>query len=789
MTDTQLPPSLMAHHAAALRQLARQLVRDPNDAEDALQETWLRALQAPPQTTNRLRAWLETVLRNVVRRRARQSARSHHREHSVARREATDATVDVVAHRQTLRALTDAVLALRPGWQEVVLARYFEGLPPREIARREGREVAAVHRDLERAKAALRQTLAKRLGDRGDWRGPLAALCGLPLPRTITLAPPGLVAGGILIAMKKQLVIALCAACAVALVWVAEPGAPYGETPPSAGEAPLPEPMVASAAATAEAPPARSEVPVAPPVADALAPHRFAMEIHTRDDDDLPVPGAVIWIAPAHHELNRATAGDDGVLRLSWRGRVPSMAMVFGSPDDPTGGKRLRRIAVTAGTTAVAPLRLKRPEHKALFSFISLEVQGQALTRNALSASQLPAVEVDDDGTAWFVTPVQASGSEPATNELTISGGTFELAPIIGRAAFHAYRQAERENREGEAPATGSVRGVVRNARGEPAADVLVQVGLDPDRRSPWSARTANDGTFSIEKIPAGSLHLRAGGGDHGLAHAPIEIIGGQEVIWQGQLDRGVELTGHLVDRNGAALAGWHVEARPHGETGPWIDGTQAGEDGRFAIPNVTHQPYTLRLRPADGVVHGWSVESVWPGGEQELTVRGAELGTGEMRVQPVGPDGQPWPVAELRLWHDEFFEGVRSRPASSDKPRAIAHLAPGLYTVSAGGPGIAFHDAAQTHVAAGSPTELGALALPEPALLGLPEELDPGEAKFALLRLHEAVPSRASALDRTTRKMLLPPGEYLARDGEADREIEVEPGSNVFEPLEPRAK
>ena len=75
MTETQIPPTLMATHAAALRQLARRLVQDPNDAEDALQETWLRALQAPPHNTHRLRAWLEAVLRNVVRRRVRQRRR------------------------------------------------------------------------------------------------------------------------------------------------------------------------------------------------------------------------------------------------------------------------------------------------------------------------------------------------------------------------------------------------------------------------------------------------------------------------------------------------------------------------------------------------------------------------------------------------------------------------------------------------------------------------------------------------------------------------------------------
>ena len=126
----------------------------------------------------------------------------------------------------------------------------------------------------------------------------------------------------------------------------------------------------------------------------------------------------------------------------------------------------------------------------------------------------------------------------------------------------------------------------------------------------------------------------------------------------------------------------------------------------------------------------------------------------------------------------------MRSKATSSTKPRVIAHLCPGLYTVTAGGPGIAHHDIAQMHVAAKTPTDLGTIALPEPALLGLPEDLDVGEDKFTLLRLHPAVPSRAGALTAKNRKMLLPAGTYLARDGETDREIEVEAGSNAFEPL-----
>jgi hypothetical protein len=364
--------------------------------------------------------------------------------------------------------------------------------------------------------------------------------------------------------------------------------------------------------------------------------------------------------------------------------------------------------------------------------------------------------------------------------------GSFEYAVQAEVARKFRFFQADGsvllEDVSGGEEATGALRGVVRDAAGAPVPGALVQVGPERDRRSPFATRTADDGSFALDNVPAGAMQLRAGGGDHGLAHAPIEVVPGQEVAWEGRLDRGVELTGTLVDGRGAPLAGWHVEALAHGAAEPWIDGAVAGEDGRFAIPNVMHCPYALRVRPPDGALFAWRIEGVWPGAEQRLVVRGAELGRGAVRLQPVRPDGQPAAGIELRLWLDAVGEGVRSSSSSGDA-RQIDHLGPGLYTIAAGGPGLAHLDVAQVQVAAGAPSELGALAVAEPARLSLPEGLEVGERTFALLRLHDAVPSRAGALGADNRELVLPPGRYLVHDGENTRELEVKPGANAFEP------
>jgi RNA polymerase sigma-70 factor, ECF subfamily len=62
----QLPPDAL-QHLDALYSLARWLVRDPSEAEDLVQETYLRALKAAHQfqAGTNLRAWLFCILRHT----------------------------------------------------------------------------------------------------------------------------------------------------------------------------------------------------------------------------------------------------------------------------------------------------------------------------------------------------------------------------------------------------------------------------------------------------------------------------------------------------------------------------------------------------------------------------------------------------------------------------------------------------------------------------------------------------------------------------------------------------
>ena len=147
-----------------MRRLAMALLGNAHDAEDVAQESWTRALQggATPEDGE---AWLSGVARNVARRMGRSEGARAARERS---RDVETVTPDVaeVAERASLqREVVGDVLALPEPYRSVVLLRWFEDLPPREIARRLERPLHTVKTQLARGQERLRATLQGRHGD------------------------------------------------------------------------------------------------------------------------------------------------------------------------------------------------------------------------------------------------------------------------------------------------------------------------------------------------------------------------------------------------------------------------------------------------------------------------------------------------------------------------------------------------------------------------------------------------------------------------------------------------
>ena len=163
-----VPPTfehLMLPHLDAAYNLARWLLRDPHDAEDAVQEACLRAHRALDRFRGGDgRAWLLTIVRHVCYSHLRQ----HRRQPAVEEfsDEAHGSTHDpaeanaVAWHEVKSGLLREALDRLAPEFREVIVLHELEGLPYREIAAVAEIPIGTVMSRLARARQKLQAELA-----------------------------------------------------------------------------------------------------------------------------------------------------------------------------------------------------------------------------------------------------------------------------------------------------------------------------------------------------------------------------------------------------------------------------------------------------------------------------------------------------------------------------------------------------------------------------------------------------------------------------------------------------
>ena len=193
-----VPLETLRREAAWVRRLAVRLLRDETDADDVIQEVWLRAMRSPPRSEAAVRSWLGRVVRRLVLDRRRGEARTRRRDEIAGRaRGAAPATIDVVTRAETHRRVVEAVLRLSEPARTTVLLRYFDDLDHATIAERTGAPNAeAVRGRLRRARATLRDLLAEPGGDRRSLGLALAGLLADPEPETERATPRAEPVGG-----------------------------------------------------------------------------------------------------------------------------------------------------------------------------------------------------------------------------------------------------------------------------------------------------------------------------------------------------------------------------------------------------------------------------------------------------------------------------------------------------------------------------------------------------------------------------------------------------------------
>jgi len=113
-SPTDRTEQLLAH-AGWVRRLAGHLVRDPERAEDLVQDTWVAALRHPPRASGSAaatRAFLGRILRNALHQSARSEAHRRDRERASARNPIDPSGSGLAEEVDSQRMLLEEVLKL-----------------------------------------------------------------------------------------------------------------------------------------------------------------------------------------------------------------------------------------------------------------------------------------------------------------------------------------------------------------------------------------------------------------------------------------------------------------------------------------------------------------------------------------------------------------------------------------------------------------------------------------------------------------------------------------------------
>ncbi len=542
---------LLLAHAEFLSALSARLVASGADADDLQQETWLSALRHPPADAGAVRAWLAKVVRNHALQQHRSRRRRAAREQWVARDEGLPSTDEIVARENARRAVVESLSELPEPYRSTLLLRFYEDLPPRDVAARMGVPVETVRTRLKRGMALLRESLDRRNGgDRSAWT---SALLPLALGE-----PPASTTGASASLSPLALPLALFTLLVASLWWGTRAWRGADATP-----------ALPASAAVASRPADESAAAAAPrsSIERAAVRRAYALRL-VYDPDGAPAEGlaaqlvargpnsdALRWIsdadgrAPAELELG---PGDEIVVGASPTSRAARFTLV--DEDFVSGSVELRIARASSARGRV------------------VDAAGRPVAGARVWAASPNSARIDPDG-----------AREPLASGFSDASGGFELLELPESFYIHAQhgertalRGAHIQSRRPRAHSelemrleTGwRVSGRVVDADGAPLAGVRLTTSTHDLRgggraaaeselswrnllRGEWTS--AADGRFEIRGLAPIAHNLAFQLEGYCVAERRVTGPDWNEVVL---LARASELVFELRDANGAALAG-----------------------------------------------------------------------------------------------------------------------------------------------------------------------------------------------------------------------------------------
>lgn len=716
---TAPPLESLLENRVWLRALAHRLVADPHLADDLVQDTLVAALEQD-EAPRSPRGWLAGVLRNLASKHRRAGGRRRRRHESVARPERVDGpdVGDLVARAELQQQLGRRVLELPPTYREVLLLRFFEGLPPRDIARRLDLPVETVRTRTRRAIERLRAQLDDEHDGRSGWVPLLTALASDPSPPPFDPPASGDVAGGSLVgglvAMSTTTKLAAVAVVllVLGLVWMASD--PESTTdPPRTAEVPAADEGDTTTrarprhhtAGDASGTAAETEPTATTPAPVDLSTIDRERDLHGRviDETGNPVAGArlrvlrgpweglVVLHSGAREQIvTEMRSATDG----SFRFRLPPgrLAQLRVSKEGHSG-REVRGVQAGERIEVVLPTAFR-------FQIEVLDPDGRAAPGTRVRifdanddvpdgvAVLTQVVETGADGRAW------ADGRAPGAR------CTVDLVhPVHGSPMWldtHVPEDADTPLQLQLVRARRLTGRVTDAATGEPVPTARVAIGWMPDD----AAEVGADGTFTLDGWTGGGVHtiaVRAPG------YARQGVVVGGESHFDVALRPAVAVRGRVVDPDGAPVEGVRVAlvgtvfegSRQRTDGG----GATTAADGRFVVRGLSDDlPYiaVLRLEAWGRTVYDLDPPAATDGVHTlpDLVIQPA----GELVGRIVDADGRPHARAQVRIRGangdrtrhreagdvvDTFYGGTEFRWTDDLGRFRLPDLAPGTYTAT----------------------------------------------------------------------------------------------------------
>jgi len=663
---------------AWIKALARHLVSAEDDAEDVAQDAWVRALASPPRRAAAFKTWMREVARNLAVSVHRSSTRRGERERKAARPDRLPSVDEMLEREETRIKVARAVASLEEPYRSTILYRYFEGLPPREIATRLGVSVSAVNERLRRGLEKLRARLDRDFGDRMSWCAALLPLAGSGLAAG-GAASASVLTGALVMSTKVKIAIAVIVALGVAWAFwpqgerVAPPEVPGAESsepvPPlkkieaKAEPAPVQEAEATAAVAEPE--------PLARPSAISLEPARGSIVGLVTDPNGAPIPGAAVRalsFVPGAVELEHLletktdSAGRYVLKPIQTRCAVEARAeghyaerrlaspftredFRLGQPGILRGTIRVAATGTPCAGATVAIYRFRVLDH--------LEHSYYPILRWTWLRPPIATTRSDRSGHYRFadlrpgsyqvrILPSKRPSGHTGREAVEIVSGKATTCDMpVGRGATSAGRVTDSES---QAPIVGARVCVKGNYR---------RVAL-----------TGPDGRYEREGVEPRAMHLFrvvARGYIFAFAQIPVAMSHGSMEVRDFTLRPGVLVSGRVLGPDGEPVAGARVSRGSSVFCVPTEDpiisyicapASRTDSRGRFEVTDFASGRTMRRLCAIkDGLAWGVSEPfTVTKGqGRSDIVIR---LGQGGSIVgSVVDEDGNPVPAAQLVLF------------------------------------------------------------------------------------------------------------------------------------------